>query len=336
MMNILKKIGLVIAIIFALILIAGLFLSGDLKVEAEREFNAPKEYLFNLMNDMKDVPLWNNWVIDDPEIELHFSPVTMGKGAFYTWASEKSGEGQLSFRNVYKSDSIVATLQFGDMDESLVKYEFANESSKTKVKMTMKSHMGFPYNLMKWFFKRSVFNSYEKSFDHMEKVIEERKNGKYYGFQIKESDEPEKYYLSNRDIVASDEVNNFYAQNMTSIFKKIQDEGVMMNGKPSALFYERNNSNQESDVAAAVPLNAEFSMEGLVSITLPRSNAVTIDYFGDKSGIEKAHRAAKAYMRDRGYFKKLPIVEEYVTDAVEIKDPSKWQTRLLYYFDVKN
>jgi len=36
-------------------------------------------------------------------------------------------------------------------------------------------------------------------------------------------------------------------------------------------------------------------------------------------------------MRDRGLFNSSPVVEEYITDPMEEKDPSKWLTKVIYY-----
>ena len=37
-------------------------------------------------------------------------------------------------------------------------------------------------------------------------------------------------------------------------------------------------------------------------------------------------------MKDRGYLLDPPIIEEYVTDPTQEKDPSKYLTRITRYF----
>jgi len=57
-----------------------------------------------------------------------------------------------------------------------------------------------------------------------------------------------------------------------------------------------------------------------------------LDFYGDYNHTSDGHDAIKEYMTDRGYLQDPPIIEEYVTDPTIEADPSKWLTKLTYYF----
>ena len=59
---------------------------------------------------------------------------------------------------------------------------------------------------------------------------------------------------------------------------------------------------------------------------------MVIDYYGDYDQTGKAHDAMEKYLKDRNILFNPPVVEEYVTDPGEEKDPSKWLTKIIYYF----
>jgi effector-binding domain-containing protein len=104
-----------------------------------------------------------------------------------------------------------------------------------------------------------------------------------------------------------------------------------MEGNSCALVYNYDFSNNTLDMATAIPIKEQVAIEGAGSETLDQGKVLVVDYYGDKSGTAPAHFAIDDYMRDRGLFNEYPVVEEYTTDPIEEKDPSKWLTKVIYY-----
>jgi effector-binding domain-containing protein len=227
-------------------------------------------------------------------------------------------------------------MAFEGMGNSSIIYSLVPDGDKTKLTWEMHSHLGFPYNLMKFFFKYSVSKAYNMSFDNIEVLLEERKKGVYGGYAVDEVLMKEKNYLMNRDEVALANIQQFYTRNLGAIFQKIQNEGLVMDGKPSGLFFKYDENKGVTDMASAIPLMESVSMEGLSSYNIPAGPALNIDYYGDYAKTGSAHVALENYMQDRNYLVNPPSVEEYVTDPLEVKDPTKWLTQIRYYYSSTN
>jgi effector-binding domain-containing protein len=169
---------------------------------------------------------------------------------------------------------------------------------------------------------------------NMDTELQSRLSGKYYGYQINELPMNARHYLMSRNNVEADQVQMSYAQNLGALFTRVQNENILMDGKPSSLFFSENNTKGLVDMAAAIPLKARVDMANLTSISLPVAPVVTIEYVGDTKDISKGHLAARSYMMDRNFRMKIPYIEEYITDPLKEKDPNKWQTKIMYYYDI--
>lgn len=335
-MKTLKKIGIGLLILLVLLTIIGLLLPKDIHVSETRTFNAPTNYVFNIMNDLKNAPLYNDWVMKDPKMKLSYGDITMGNGASYSWDSDMQGKGMITYDKSVSPDSIVAKMIFNESDESKMKYSFTPNGESTNMTWEMHSEMGFPYNLFGWFFKYQMRKAYNNSFDNIEQLLGTRLKGNYSGYQINEELIKEKNYIISRDEVAFTNIQKFYSQNLTAIFQKLQTETVVMDGMPSGLFFKYDETKGVTDMAVGVPVMEAISIAELSTITLPSSQAIVVDYYGPNDATEKAHYAIENYMRDRNLLSNSPIIEEYVTDVLKEKDPAKWLTKIIYYYSKDN
>ena len=129
-MKTLKNIGIGLLIFMGLLLILSFVLSKEVNVRKSYKFNAPKEYVFNLVNNVKTYPAWNAWITNDPMIDLTFNDKTIGQGAGYSWSSEQSGSGSMYYDKVIGMDSIMSTMRFDGMSDSNVNYYFERDGGE--------------------------------------------------------------------------------------------------------------------------------------------------------------------------------------------------------------
>lgn len=331
-MKTLKRIGIGLLVLLVILLILSFVLSKEVHVKESRTFEAPRSYVFNLINNLETYPLWNAWIKNDPNMDLTFGEKTLGEGASYSWSSEQSGKGKMNYDRVSGVDSILCTMRFDGMEDSKVNYYFTDKGNNTKLTWELKSNLGIPFNLMKPFFEYSIKKAYRESFNNIEAVVNDRLNGKYGSYQVEEIQMNAKHYLMSRDEVALSNIQRFYTRNLGAIFQKIQNEGIVMDGNPSGLFFKYDEHKGVTDMAAAIPITQSLSMEGLTAFSIPAGPALSIDYYGDYAKTGEAHDALGQYMHDRGLLNNPPAVEEYVTDPIEVKDPNKWLTQIRYYF----
>ena len=141
----------------------------------------------------------------------------------------------------------------------------------------------------------------------------------------------DRYYIMNRQEVAFENMQQFYAQNLGSLFGKLQKAGIDMKGMPSGLFFKYDEKAGKTDMAASIPIAEPVDIKGATSLTIPSGRAIQVDFYGDYHNLGDAHNAIAEYMLDFGLLNNSPVVEEYMTDPGEEPDPSKWLTKVTYY-----
>ena len=176
-------------------------------------------------------------------------------------------------------------------------------------------------------------SNYEKSLSHLKRVAEERALGMYRGYEIKEEVMNERNFIMNRQIVDGSGLQQFYAANLGSLFLKVQEGGLTMQGMPYGLYFSYpENENTKIDLGAAIPVAEISSVKGASSYTIAEKPAVTLDFYGDYTNLGAGHEAIREYMNDRGYLLDLPFTEEYANDPTLVDDPSKILTKITYYY----
>jgi len=234
---------------------------------------------------------------------------------------------------VIPNEYIEAKLVFDGMDTSKYAFTFKPSGDKTAVTWSMDTRMGFPSNVMGPIFKFIMKRQYGKGLDALETLAKKRIEKKeYFGYIVKEENILERHYIISRSNVAIADIQKYFTQSLGAIFQKVQSEGLTMKGMPSSLFFNYDLTNGMTDMAAAIPVNEEKAIKDLSSITIPKQTGLVIDYYGDFANTGVAHSAMTAYMKDRSLLTNTPSVEEYVTDPLKEKDPSKWLTRVIYYY----
>ncbi len=331
-MKTLKRILYFIIALVVLLLILALILPKKYTVSESREYDVPVSMVYNAINDMTLQEKWNPWKSMDPEMTMEFNDIRKGAGAEYKWVGPESGNGTYKYVATEKNKSIDTEVLFEGMGDAKGRFDFEETGSGSKVTWSFFGETGFPMNLMNFIGKKMIGKSFAEGLANLEPILKERNAGNYGGFTVKQMDLEEKHYIMNRAEVEMANISQFYAQNLGALFGKAQAAGVEMAGMPSGLFFKWDEGNSKTDMAAAIPLMEAVAIDGATSYSIPAGKALTIDYYGDYSGSANAHYAMDDYMSDRGLMFDAPCVEEYVTDPSTEKDPSKWLTKIYYYY----
>jgi effector-binding domain-containing protein len=84
-----------------------------------------------------------------------------------------------------------------------------------------------------------------------------------------------------------------------------------------------------TDVAAVMEGPNGTKLPGLNKFETPAGKVLVIDYYGAYDKSMQAHATMADYMEKRGLRRSF-VLEEYVTDPMTEKDPSKWLTKIYY------
>lgn len=297
--------------------------------------DAPAPMVYNLVNDFKKWESWSPWKDLDPNVINSYSSKTEGVGATWSWkGNEKVGEGTQKILESVKNEKIKTSLEFNNSDDvAYSNWTFEPDGNKTKVTWDFDGpEVPFVVKPINLFMKGALNDSYKKGLLQLKELAENRaKNKEYQGYKIKEISLPAKHYLTTRQEVKMSDIQQFYARNLPSLFGKANKGGVDMDGMPGGLFYKWDETNGTTDMAAAIPIKNATEINGVSTVTIPAGKAIQVDYYGPYEKSSDAHFAIDDYMKDYGIVNNVPIVEEYVTDPGEEKNPDKWLTKITYY-----
>ena len=154
-MKTLKKLGLVILALVAIILIAALFVSRDFKYEISTQINAPQEVVWENVNSLADLNAWGPWAEYDPAMKMSQSGVDGTVGAIWSWESdhERVGSGKQTITRIDAPNEIDLELKFYTPYESeAAEYIILKPNNNgTEVVWGFTSEMPYPFNLMQLF-----------------------------------------------------------------------------------------------------------------------------------------------------------------------------------------
>jgi effector-binding domain-containing protein len=327
-------------ILLALILIYAILCAvgpKNLNLTRTQKVNAPAPFVFNQINNLPAWENWSSWNINDPDMQISYTKLEEGVGAKSTWTSEAQGNGTQEIIESVKNEKLKTKLMFEEWGGSAAYglFELKENKGKTEVSWSMDSGDDFPFLqrglMLVLGMKGDIKKNYDASLKNIKRIVEERNSGKYGDYNVKEITVPEKRYMINRAEVNLKGIQQFYATNFSSIASKLGESQLEMDGMPSGLFFKYNTKAGTADMAAAIPVKEDTDIEDVESFLIPEKSGLRVDYYGDYNGTTAAHEAIEAYMDDRGLLSDVPMVEEYVTDPGEEKDPTKWLTRVTYY-----
>jgi len=335
-MKILKFVVLPLVLLIGIYSILCVVGPKNLNVERSTEIDAPKSAVFNLVNNIQSWEKWSSWNLRDSAMVISYPGKIEGIGAKSKWISEQEGNGTQEIIESIPGEKVRTKLVFEGWDEpSHANFTLQESGDKTKASWAMESSE-LPFfmrgMMMVMGMKGDIKSNYDESLGNLKNLVETRVKDKIYdGYTINDIRLPEKHFVYNRQEVSMDRIQQFYATNLGSLFGKVQAAGIEMDGMPCGLFYSFNEKNETTDMAAAIPTKESLIIPDVSSVTLPAKRAIQVDYYGDYHNTAKAHDAIESFLKDNGLFNDYPVIEEYVTDPTQVKDPDKWLTKVTYY-----
>lgn len=333
-MKFLKYLGIILLVVILAYLAACYFGPKNFNIEESKKIDASPAIVYNIVNDIEKWEQWNDWNLQDTGMVITYSGRKSGVGAKSTWTNAKQGDGTQEIVESIKNERIKTQLKFDGWDgDNFANWTFSPNGDATDVTWNFEgAEVPFLMRGMMLTAKSGMRKSYQAGLENIAKMASKRVNSEYNGYMINTIDAPEKSYVMSRQEVNTSAIQQFYATNLGSLFGKVQAAGVEMDGMPCGLFFRMDERDGSIDMAAAIPTKSALSLPDAQSYTIEAKNALQIDYYGDYHGTTSAHAAMEEYLRDRGFFQDIPIIEEYVTDPGMEKDPSKWLTRITYYY----
>lgn len=338
-----KKILTVIAVLAVVLLVA--FLIGgflgpqSFKMERSIEIKAPKTAVFLNISDYRNWKKWSPWAEIDSNCKYEYYGIQGDTGAGYKWkGNDKVGEGDMHTIEMSDNSSLTSQLTFVKPFPSMALAGFKLESlpdGSTKVTWSFSQNYSFsqrPFMLL-MNMEKMLGADYEKGLAKLKAACEKEASTQSRP-EVKEVTWEAHTYWADRSVIDIKDVAQVFQTKMPKTFVYMQQHKIKPGEPASALFYTWDTAAGKSDLAIAIPLKGDAkAADGYSVITIARSKALVVDFYGpyDKTGI--AHDALKKYIAEKGLKAKMPAIEEYITDPSTEKDPNKVLTKVYYLIE---
>ena len=338
MKTFLKYFGLLLLVLILIYTALCYFGPKNFDTDESTTIDAPTPVVFNLVNSLQKAALWNNWSLSDSSMVTSYNDIAEGVGAESKWDSQTQGKGVQRIVESIKNEKVSTRLEFeGFSGDNIADFILSPSGEGTNLQWTFESGSDLPFLMRGMMMIKGVTSDMEKNYqaglENIKRIAEERaQRGIYNGYTIQLKELGERNYLIKRGQIPMSSAEKFYSNSLSSLFRILQQTGVEMDGTPCGLYYNWDFETSTADMAAAIPLAEAISIDGAKSLQIPVGQVIQVDHYGDSESSAAAHYAIDDYMKDYGLFQELPIVEEYITDASTEEDPSKWLTRISYYY----
>jgi len=341
-MKFLKIFGIILALLLVGYLILCATASPKLSFTQSTTIDAPASSAYAQVANLKNWPEWSPWYGRDPQMENTYEGPEGGVGQINSWISKTEGNGSQEIIEAVPNKSMKTKLQFeGFEGANYAEFVFNEKDGKTEASWSMDG-AEFPFlfrgmaTLMG--FEGMVKKDYDDGLAAIKKAAEAMPKlpTSYDGYEIEPFDYPGGQYLGVRRMVGISDggITQMYQESLPKAYGIAAQNEALGEGMPRGLFYEYDNKNDQTDLAAVVPVSkAVTAVDDVQMIKVPASKGLMINYYGSYEGGEAPHLAMEKYMSARGLKVKHPVMEEYVTDPTTEPDTSKWLTKIFYLIE---
>ncbi len=164
--------------IVALLLIAALFISKDMKATREIVINKPKEEVFNYIKYLKNQDHFSKWAMMDANMKKDYRGTDGTPGFVSAWeGNKKVGKGEQEIVAITDGRKVDYELRFEKPFKSVAKAAMTTEvvnNNATKVTWGFESKMNYPMNLMKLFMNmnKAIGNDFSTGLGNLKAVLE--------------------------------------------------------------------------------------------------------------------------------------------------------------------
>lgn len=166
--------------IIAVLLIAGLVISKDIKATKEIVINKPANEVFNYIKYLKNQQNYSKWATLDPNMKNEFRGTDGQPGSVNFWSGNKKvGEGEQEITAIEEGRALHTDLRFIKPFKSYAKAKITTEqidAGSTRVTWGFESKMNYPMNVMKLFMNMSemVGKDFSTGLSNLKNVMEKQ------------------------------------------------------------------------------------------------------------------------------------------------------------------
>jgi hypothetical protein len=177
-MKILKRIGIAIVAIIALLLIVALFVPKEYNITRSVVINKPKAEVFDFVKHIKNQDKYSVWNQADPHMHQESEGTDGTVGFVNRWHGNKEvGTGEQKITGITEGERVDTELAFKEpMEDKFNGYFTTTDEpdNATKVTWGMYGKSPYPFNLMNLCMDGMIGNDLQQNLENMKEYLEKQ------------------------------------------------------------------------------------------------------------------------------------------------------------------
>jgi effector-binding domain-containing protein/uncharacterized protein YndB with AHSA1/START domain len=318
-------------------IVLSLVVPAKQKVNRTITINAPANIVFAEISKLSNLNQW--WIWNQTDSTAHYSLTgedgTVGASSTWKGSSVGAGEGNMEITELQPGKMVVYTIHFTSPKKKKAssKISLVSSSGITSVTWDFEIPTPRPWNISNLFssLDKQMGDGFDSSLAALKKICEKtagKAPDKVY--DVSTMNFPASKFAMIRQQVKWSDMADFFRVHIPLLLDSTSHAGIIA-GTPAGLFFDYDEKNQVSDLAAAVPVPVDAKMEGTLINTydIPASKAIFVNYEGNYNGEPAAYNSLNQYLSDNKLKKKGPAIEQYLVGPYNEKDTSKWLTKIV-------
>ena len=332
-------------IFLVFVILAGAILSAVLPASQQLEktitINAPASVVYAQLASLERFNAWSVWSRGDSSAiyTLQGTDGTPGASSHWKGAPEISGEGSITITALQPNESVSHTLQFTSprKAKALSSFRLSENQGLTTVTWHFEMKTARPWNIFNLFYSmdKEMGKDFEKGLLALKEIAEANSgNAPQQSYAVMTMDFPATRFAMIRQQVKWADISSYFSPHL-AILQQEASRNTISAGSPTGLYFVWDEKNQQTDMAAAVPVPAGTTLsDPLIRMEdIPASKAIYVTYTGGYEKIEAAHNSLDKYLAEKKWTAKSPVIEQYISGPANEKDTAKWLTKIVYLVD---
>ncbi|MFZ0489953.1 MAG: GyrI-like domain-containing protein [Salegentibacter sp.] len=343
-----KIIKYVLFLLLILIIAGSIYVAtkdGDYQIERTEVMKAPREVVFNEVNNYQTWGTWDPWAREADDMVMNFEEKTSGENSGYSWQSESMGDGSIHTVEATPFSSIHQKLSFETSfgkSTSDVYWNFEQISNdSTKVTWGMKGDQSFmeklAFTLKDQSLTEMVQPMLEKGLNNLEEEIS--KKMEVYSINVDGViQHGGGYYMYTTTASKISQVTQKMRKMKAEVSSYMEQNNIEKNGSAFVLYNEWNERSNNAIFSVGIFTPSEVitpAESEILTGFLPNQKVLKTTLKGDFDNLKEAWDKAYSYIQEN----ELQVNEDgrpfevHVTDPEKEPNPANWITQI--YIPVK-
>lgn len=307
-------------------------LESNYNVKSSRIIKAPKELIFNTINDYKKWQYWGPWYEIDPTIVASYPDITSGVGAKYNWTG-KDGNGSMKTLSLILNKEIIQQIDFGTGSTPEVYWKINNTENGNEITWGMRGKNTFTekiYWLTQGGIEKNMIPMYKRGLELLEKYILEEMEKHSFKI-IGEIEHGGGFYLYQKTSCKITEADKIMENMFSEVEEYMTLNSIDSSGKPFLLTHNWDKINNITSFSTCIPISEKImtSINISTSFLQPQKTFKTT-FNGSYQYSYKAWEAAYKALSEQDFIEseKGKPFEVYKIRPIDNPNPANWVTEI--------